>query len=111
MAIGLLRLPSRGGRLFTWSGAARIQIEQNPQRRGVFLAPRRALTRTVGVCNSLSTTRRTVWTVSSSVETVPAQAVGVQPRHRLQAGTVARRIRDPQLHMLSRALAAQRRWL
>jgi hypothetical protein len=53
MAIGLLRLPSRSVTAFTSAlllgrGAgnrldyARIKIEENSQRRGVFLAPRRA---------------------------------------------------------------------
>jgi hypothetical protein len=96
MAIGLLRLPSRSGgcrgvTAFTGPLPARggagdrldgawIQIEQNPQRRGVFLAPRRAR-------EFLDPHRRRMQQLlhhpphglGGLIETVPAQVVGVQP--------------------------------
>ena len=48
----------------TASTASRVEVEQLAQRRRVGSppgAPASSLTRTVGACSSLSTTRRTVW--------------------------------------------------
>ena len=102
MAIGLLRLPSlRAPRRVGVTGAhrsafllrrrrgspprprVRIEIEQLAQRRRRTrrrrATPASSLTRTVGACSSLSTTRRTVWAISRALPARPSAQPPGQP--------------------------------